>query len=86
MGRPKRDPNLGSEMQARAIEWAQFREANMLSQKLLSELTGICRRAIQSVEAGKTIPQKRHLDAFDALVKKYLAEDKPTGQEKSRIE
>ena len=85
MGRPKRDPNLGGEMQARAIEWAQFREANMLSQKLLSELTGICRRAIQSVEAGKTIPQKRHLDAFDAIVKKYEAEGKPTGREKSKV-
>ena len=85
MGRPKNDLKPTSEMLARAKEWAKFREANLLTQKTLSEVTGISRRTIQNIEAAKECsPLQRILDAFATLQAKYAAEGKPTGQRKRK--
>ena len=84
MGRPRKDPKLTQEMLARAMEWRRFRSDNLLSQKTLSEVTGIPRRTLQNVELANGNPQKRTLDAFKELQVKYEREGKPTGKKKTK--
>ena len=81
MARPKRDTSeVEPEIKRLAIEFSEFRNLNNLSQKLLAEIIGVSRRTIQSVEAGKILPQKATLKKFEALRAQYAAEGKPTGQ------
>lgn len=86
MARPKRelDADLEKEMDRTAKEWKRFREANKLSQKFLSEIIGISRRTIQSIESGQIIPQQRTVDAFKTLQTRYDNEGKPTGRRKTK--
>lgn len=86
MARPKRelDADLEKEMQRTAKEWKRFRDANKLSQKFLSEIIGISRRTIQSIESGQIIPQQRTVDAFKILQVRYDNEGKPTGRRKTK--
>jgi DNA-binding XRE family transcriptional regulator len=85
MGRHKKDPTPTIEMKQRAMEWQRFRTANMLSQKLLAEVTGISRRTIQNIEAAKeSDPHQRVLDAFAALQATYEREGKKTGKRKTK--
>ena len=77
MARPKRDnTSVEPEMKRLAVEFSQFRQDNNLSQKLLAEVIGISRRTIQSVEAGRILPHKQTLDAFEKLKLKYASEGK----------
>lgn len=84
MGRPRKNPKPSQEMLARAMEWKRFRSENLLSQKTLSEVTGISRRTVQNIEAAKETPQERILEAFEELRKKYRNEGRPTGEKKSK--
>lgn len=86
MARPKRKPDLDieKEMKTRAAEWRKFMEKNLLTQKVLAEVTGISRRTIQSVVAGGIIPQQDTLQAFEKLQAKYEAEGRPTGKRKRK--
>jgi len=77
VARPKRDnTSVEPEMKRLAVEFSQFRQDNNLSQKLLAEVIGISRRTIQSVEAGRILPHKQTLDAFEKLKLKYASEGK----------
>lgn len=78
------DYELEKELKNRASVWRSFMENNKLSQKMLSEITGISRRAIQYVVAGTRVPQKETLQAFAKLQAKYEREGKPTGKRKSK--
>jgi DNA-binding XRE family transcriptional regulator len=85
MGRHKKDPTPTAEMKQRAMEWQRFRTANMLSQKLLAEVTGISRRTIQNIEAAQECsPHQRVLDAFSKLQATYANEGRPTGRRKTK--
>ena len=85
MGRHKKDPTPTIEMKQRAMEWQRFRTANMLSQKLLAEVTGISRRTIQNIEAAtECSPHQRVLDAFSKLQATYEREGKKTGKRKTK--
>ncbi len=84
MARPKRDPSADKDKKKFAKEWKAFRKKNNLSQQLLAEITGVSRRTIQTIEAGKEIPQKGTLEKFEQLREKYRAEGKPTGQRKQK--
>jgi len=86
MARPKRviDTSVKKEMSSIASQWRRFRSANALSQKFLSEITGVSRRTIQSIESGSILPQQRTLDAFEALRVKYENEGRPTGKRKRK--
>jgi DNA-binding XRE family transcriptional regulator len=85
MGRHKKDPTPTIEMKQRALEWQRFRTHNMLSQKLLAEVTGISRRTIQNIEAAQECsPHQRVLDAFAALQARYEREGKKTGRRKTK--
>ena len=85
MGRHKKDPTPTAEMKQRALEWQRFRTANMLSQKLLAEVTGISRRTIQNIEAAtECSPHQRVLDAFSKLQATYEREGKKTGRRKPK--
>jgi DNA-binding XRE family transcriptional regulator len=86
MARPKRevDAQLEKEMQQTAASWCKFRDLNKLSQKFLSEIIGVSRRTIQSIEAGKIIPQAATVSKFEELVARYEAEGKRTGRRKSK--
>ena len=84
MARPKRDPSADKEKLRYGREWHKFRESNNLSQKFLSELIGVSRRTIQSVEAGGIIPQEATLAKFEQLRTKYEAEGKSGGRRKPK--
>lgn len=84
MARPKRDPSADKDKKRYGKEWKAFRKKNKISQSLLSEIIGVSRRTIQSIEACQIIPQKRTLDAFEALRAKYEAEGKPSGRRKQK--
>jgi hypothetical protein len=85
MGRRKKDATITVEMKQRAAEWQRFRKANLLSQKMLGEITGISRRTIQNIEAAmECSPHQRVLDAFSALQARYEAEGKKTGRRKTK--
>ena len=86
MARPKRelDADLEKEMDRLSKEFKRFRDKNKLSQKFLSEIIGISRRTIQSIESGQIIPQQRTVDAFKTLQEKYANEGKPTGVRKRK--
>jgi DNA-binding XRE family transcriptional regulator len=86
MARPKRtlDSELEKEMQKTAREWTKLREMNKLSQTFLSEIIGVSRRTIQSIEAGSIIPQAATRKKFEDLRAKYEHEGKPTGKRKSK--
>ena len=85
MGRHKKDPTPTIEMKQRAMEWQRFRTANLLSQKTLSEVTGISRRTIQNIEvAQECSPHQRILDAFSKLQATYEREGKKTGKRKTK--
>lgn len=85
MGRHKKDPTPTIEMKQRAMEWQRFRTANLLSQKTLSEVTGISRRTIQNIEAAQECsPHQRVLDAFSKLQATYEREGKKTGKRKTK--
>ena len=85
MARPKRDnTSVEPEMKRLAVEFSQFRQDNNLSQKLLAEVIGISRRTIQSVEAGRILPHKQTLDAFEKLKLKYAAEGKSGSRKKNK--
>lgn len=86
MAKPKRtlDSELEKEMQKTAREWTKLREMNKLSQTFLSEIIGVSRRTIQSIEAGKIIPQAATIKKFEELRSKYEREGKPTGRRKRK--
>ena len=86
MARTKRElsTDLEKEMQRTAKEWIKFRQVNSLSQKFLSEIIGVSRRTIQSIESGSIIPQAGTVAKFIELRKRYEAEGKPTGKRKTK--
>lgn len=85
MGRSKKVSTSTVEMKQRAAEWRRFRTDNLLSQKILSEVTGISRRTIQNIEAAmEEAPHKRILDAFASLQARYEREGKSTGRRKQK--
>ena len=85
MARPKRnDAEFESEMHALAIQFSRFRQDHNLSQKLLAEVIGISRRTIQSIEAGRILPHKATVDAFNDLKAKYAAEAKANKRKKTQ--
>lgn len=86
MARPKRelDADLEKEMQRTATEFKRFRDKNKLSQKFLSEIIGVSRRTIQSIESAGIIPQAATMQKFRDLRAKYESEGKPTGKRKSK--
>lgn len=86
MARTKREltSDLKKEMNETAKEFVKFRESNVLSQKLLSEIIEVSRRTIQNIEAGRIIPQASTLKKFEDLRKKYEREGKLTGRRKTK--
>ena len=84
MARPKRelDADLEKEMQRTAAEFKRFRDKNKLSQKFLSEIIGVSRRTIQSIESAGIIPQAATMQKFLDLRAKYESEGRPTGKRK----
>lgn len=86
MARPKRevDADLEKEMDRLSKEFKRFRDKNKLSQKFLSEIIGVSRRTIQSIESAGIIPQAATLKRFEDLRAKYESEGKPTGKRKPR--
>jgi DNA-binding XRE family transcriptional regulator len=82
MARTKRDDReFKTEMEDRAFEFSKFRQDNNLSQKLLSEIIGVCRRTIQLIEAGKIVPHADTVRKFNALKAKYEANGKSVVRE-----
>ena len=86
MARPKRelDADLEKEMQRTAAEFKRFRDKNKLSQKFLSEIIGVSRRTIQSIESAGIIPQAATMQKFLDLRVKYESEGRPTGKRKPK--
>ena len=86
MARPKRelDFNYKEEMLNNAKDFFNFRQKNKLSQKFLSEIIGVSRRTIQSIEAGSIIPQEATMQKFLDLRAKYESEGRPTGKRKTK--
>lgn len=66
MTRTKKRDTGPIEKAHRAKEWLKFRKDNLITQVRMSELSGVSRRTIQMIEAGRLIPhfstQQRFLD------------------------
>ena len=73
MARTKRiiDSEIKGEMKSVSQTWKKFRTDNALTQKFLSEIVGVSRRTIQSIESGGIIPQEVTIAKFEELRKKY---------------
>jgi DNA-binding XRE family transcriptional regulator len=65
------DTEIKGEMQSISAQWKQFRLDHALTQKFLSEIVGVSRRTIQSIESGGIIPQEGTIAKFEELRKKY---------------
>lgn len=64
---------------ARAKEWKQFREENLLTQEEFAGLLEVHRRTVQNVEFGKSDPYVSTLRKFEAVKAKY-AKGKSNGR------
>ncbi len=73
MARPKPTAQDLKDRVTRAAEWRSWMKANLFTEKKLSDVTGISRRTIQMIRAGRVTPHFNTLRIFSALQSKYAA-------------
>ena len=86
MPRPKPTKQDLEDRVTRAKEWREWMKANLFTEKKLADVTGISRRTIQMIKAGKVTPHFNTLRTFSALQSKYEAnapEAKPKRKRKA---
>lgn len=71
MPRPKPTKQDLKDRVTRAKEWRSWMKENLFTEKKLAEVTGISRRTIQMIRAGKVTPHFDTLRIFSALQAKY---------------
>lgn len=60
----------------RAKEWLSFRKDNLITQVRMAELSGVSRRTIQMIEAGRLIPHFRTQQRFLDLKQRLSSNEK----------
>lgn len=71
MARPKPTKQDLQDRKTRAIEWRAWMKENLFTEKKLSDVTGISRRTIQMIRAGKVTPHYNTLRTFAALQSRF---------------